>query len=101
MAPADYADVLITDSIDYCDGDLYRPHLAVLDLFASWGWCTYADEERGIDGEMSRVFVSVERRPICDQIAAHLLKKRQARGESLDRMLRTAEMRGWPVPALE
>jgi hypothetical protein len=94
-------DVLITDSVDYCDGDLYAPHLAVLDHFASWGWCTFTDEERQVEGEMARVFISVERRPVCDRVAEQILKNRMARGESLDSFVRMAESRGWQLPVLK
>lgn len=90
-------DVLITDSVDYCDGDLYAPHLAILDLFASWGWLTYTEEEREVEGEMRRVFIRVKRRPVCDQVAENIFQKRQARGESVEHFISRAEARGWNV----
>jgi hypothetical protein len=93
-------DVLITDSVDYCDGDLYVPHLAVLDHFASWGWLTYTEEEHEVQGEMPRVFINVERKPVCDQVAEHILKKRKARGESDEQFTRIAEARGWVAPGI-
>ena len=95
-------DVLITDAIDYCDGDLYVPHLVALDHFASWGWLTYKEEEREVEADgMPRVFIKAERKPVCDQVAARILKNRREHGESTDEFLQLAEARGWKVPALE
>ncbi|MBZ0148963.1 MAG: hypothetical protein K8F62_15675, partial [Pseudorhodoplanes sp.] len=89
-------DVLITDNVDYCDGDLYMPHLIVLDHFASWGWLTYTEEERpDEEDDMPRVWISVARKPVCDEVAARLLKRRQERGEDVSSLLRTAGHRGW------
>jgi hypothetical protein len=91
-------DVLITDQVDYCDGDLYVPHLVALDHFASWGWLRYTEEEREIKGQMSRVFIKAERKSVCDDVAARILKRRRKRGEDVSWMLRLAEYRGWSEP---
>ena len=91
-------DVLITDSIDYCDGDLYVPHLAALDHFTSWGWLTYTAEEREVSGVMPRVFINVERKSVCDKVAERILKNRKNRGECVDELLRLAGIRGWEMP---
>ena len=72
--------VLITDNIDYCDSDLYTPHLVVLDHFASWGWLTYTEEEKEVDGDI-RVFIKTERKNICDDVASQIQKRRHDRGE--------------------
>lgn len=91
-------DVLITDEINYCDSDLYVPHLVVLDHFASWGWVTYTEEERAIEDEMPRVYITVQRKPVCDEVAASLLSRVRERGESNQEMVRMAEIRGWSPP---
>lgn len=91
-------DVLITDEVDYCDGDLYVPHLIALDHFASWGWLRYTEEEREIKRQMPRVFIKAERKPVCDDVAARILKRRRERGEDVSGMLRLAEYRGWSEP---
>ena len=92
-------DVLVTNSIDYCDGDLYIPHIDTLDHFASWGWLTFTTEERTVEGDdIARVFIAVERKPICDEVAAHLLARAKARPTDYERLLHTANIRGWKPP---
>jgi hypothetical protein len=88
-------DVLVTDAVDYCDGDLYMPHISVLELFASWGWLTFSYEERDIQGDMPRVFITVQRKPICDEIANRLLSKLKGDREVHERLVQVAELRGW------
>ena len=68
-------DALSTDAVDYSDGDLYLPHLAALDLFASWGWLAYTEETKDIEGDAPRVFVTVKRKAICDKVAARILER--------------------------
>jgi hypothetical protein len=92
-------DVLITDSVDYCDGDLYFPHLVALDHFASWGWLTFSYEERQIESEMSRVFITVDRKPVCNEVAARILQLCRQRGEAVDGMLELAKHRSWAEPS--
>lgn len=94
-------DVLITSAVDYCDGDLYFPHIFALDHFASWGWLTHSEEERDVPGEMSRVFISVERKLICDRVAARILENRRKRGEDVGRLEHLASFRGWTPPQLD
>jgi hypothetical protein len=91
-------DVLITDAIDYCDGDLYVPHIFALDHFASWGWLTHTEEEREVPGEMPRVFISVQRKAICDRVAERILDNRRKRGENVEQFTNLATLRGW-VPS--
>jgi hypothetical protein len=50
---------------------------------------------------MPRVFISVERRRVCDDIAEEILKARRARGESVDRLVGIAANRGWQIPELK
>jgi len=88
-------DVLVTDAVDYCDGELYMPHISVLELFASWGWLTFSYEERDIEDDMPRVFITVQRKPICDEIANRLLGKLKDNREMNERLVRPAEFRGW------
>ena len=90
--------VLITDAVDYCDGDLYMPHLHVLDHFASWGWLTFTYEEREVPDEMARVYIEVARKPICDTVAEYILDARRKRGEGVNDLLNTAHFRGWIAP---
>lgn len=91
-------DVLVADEVDYSDGDLYIPHLSVLDHFASWGWLTYSDEERTVDGE-SRLFIRAVRRPVCDIVARHILKGASSRQLDHERLLSVARYRGWQCPS--
>lgn len=86
-------DVLISDQVDYSDGDLYLPHLMLLDHFASWGWLTYTSEERG-----DRLYICVERKPICDEVAAKLLERTKARPDDHKRLVSIAEYRLWRAP---
>ncbi len=88
-------EVLTTDSFNHCDYDLLIPHLLALDYFASWGWLTYTDEEKEIQGEMPRVFVTVTRKPICDEVANAILKKLRGDGKNVDQMIKQAKNRGW------
>lgn len=67
-------EVLTTDEVDYCDADLYVPYLSTLDYYASWGWLTYSYEEREIQEELGSVLISVQRKPICDEIAKRILE---------------------------
>jgi len=77
-------DVLTTDAMESCASDVYGAHLLALDQFASWGWLTYTEEEREVDGEKGHVFISVKRKPICDKIAQRILNNRRQRGESVE-----------------
>jgi hypothetical protein len=90
-------DVLITDTIDYSDGDLIVPHIFALDHFASWGWLTHTEEEREIQGDM-RIFISVQRKGICDHVAKRILENRRKRGESDESLMHLAKYRGWVPP---
>lgn len=90
-------DVLITDEVDYSDGDLYIPHLSVLDHFASWGWLTYSDEERTVDGEV-RLFIKAIRKPVCDIVAKHILVSASSRPSDHERLISFAKYRGWKCP---
>lgn len=91
-------EALIADSMDSCDGDRYVPHLTVLEYFASWGWCTFASEERAADDDLPRVFITVQRRPVCDRVAEQILRSKSERGESIESLMRTAEFVGWRRP---
>lgn len=93
-------DVLITNKVDYCDGDLYIPHIAVLEHFAAWGWLTFSYEEREVDNDMPRVFIKAERKPICDEIAARLLDNLKSKKDVHQRLLNTAKYRGWSPPGV-
>lgn len=88
-------DVLVTDRVDYCDGDLYVPHIAVLELFAAWGWLTFSYEEREIENDMPRVFINADRKPICDELARRLLASLESKEDVHQRLIATAEHRGW------
>jgi len=80
---------------------LYGPHLAVLDYYASWGWLTYEEEEKAVEEEQAnevRVFITVTRKPVCDAVAARILKRKRDRGETVDSLLRIAGWRGWKEP---
>jgi hypothetical protein len=89
-------DVLITNEVDYCDGDLYLPHIAVLDQFAAWGWLTFSTEEREVeDDDMSRVFIKVQRLPVCDEVAARLLERCTERPKDRDFLQSIAKSREW------
>ena len=82
--------VLTTDSVDYCDADLYVPHLFALDHFASWGWLTYTEEEREVEGG-TRVFIETVRKSVCDEVASRILNHRCDRGENNDQFLNLAD----------
>lgn len=88
-------DVLITDEVDYCDGDLYVPHVSVLELFAAWGWLTFSYEEREVENELPRVFIKAERKPICDEIAKRLVASLESKIDVHKRLLAKAAHRGW------
>lgn len=90
-------DVLITDEVDYSDGDLHIPHLSVLDHFASWGWLTYSHEERTTDGEV-RLFIKAMRRPVCDIVAKRILECASSRSADHERLASLAKYRGWQCP---
>lgn len=90
-------DVLVTDEVDYSDGDLYIPHLSVLDHFASWGWLTYSDEERAVDGE-TRLFIRTSRKPVCDAVAKRILESSVPRPLDHQRLIKLAEYRDWQCP---
>lgn len=101
-------DVLTTDQVDYCDGDLYIPHLYCADHFASWGWLTYTEEEKNVDGVLPRVFITAQRKPICDEVAGRILKNvqeqekngcpQETRSFSSDDFLSHAARVGWKPP---
>ncbi len=88
-------DVLITDSVDYCDGDLYIPHLIVLDNYASWGWLTFSEEEREVEDGSSRVFITVKRLPVCDRIATRIRQRMVEQGKSVESLDRLQGFRRW------
>jgi hypothetical protein len=58
----------------------------------------YGRRAPGREEGMPRVWISVLRKLVCDEVAARLLKMRQERGEDTE-PLRTAAHRGWKVPA--
>lgn len=91
-------DVLITDNVDYCDPDLFMPHIAVLDLFSSWGWVEFSYEERKSDDEM-RTFITVKRKPVCDHVAASILKRYEGDKELQERFRHTMKYRNWNPPS--
>jgi hypothetical protein len=89
-------DVLITDAIDYWDGDLYMPHILALDYYASWGWLTYTTEEKpDPDGGMPRIYITVDRKIVCDAVAARILELSNPRPEIHADLEHTAAIRGW------
>ncbi len=88
-------DVLVTDEVDYCDGDLYMPHIIVLEHFASWGWLTFSYEERLVEDDELRVFIRAERKPICDEIANRILDNAKSRTELHTKLMHTANFRNW------
>ena len=92
-------DVLITDAVDYCDGDLYvLPTWSRLITLLPGVGSQYTDEEREVSGEMPRVFIKVVRKPVCDEVAECILRRRKARGEENRPLTRIAEIRGWVAP---
>ena len=92
-------DVLITNEVDYSDGDLYMPHILALDYYTAWGWLTYTSEEREINpDEGPRVFIKTERKPICDDVAATILDRAKQRPDDYARLLHIATFRGWEPP---
>ncbi|MDP2984494.1 MAG: hypothetical protein Q8O92_14340 [Candidatus Latescibacter sp.] len=86
--------VLTTNSVDYCDADLYVPHLFALDHFASWGWLTYTEEEREVEGGTS-VFIETVRKSVCNEVASRILKHRHDRGENNDQFLNLTDRQEW------
>ena len=88
-------DVLITDTVDYCDGDMYIPHLIVLDNYASWGWLTFSEEEREVDDGPPRVFITVKRLPVCDRVATRIRQRMVEQAKSVESLDRLQEFRGW------
>jgi len=90
-------DVLITDKVDYCDEDLYVPHLMVLNHFASWGWLTFTYEEKEMKDDEPRVYITVNREPVCDEVAKRIFQKVKERGQSVDGMINTAQYRRWKL----
>ncbi len=92
-------DVLITDEVDYCDGDLYMPHISTLDYYASWGFLSFSYEEREVeDDDLPRVFISVKRFPVCDKIAENILESCANDPEVHARLTHLADYRGWRGP---
>src|SRR5690606_5007327 len=87
-------DVLVSNQVDYSDGDLYIPHLAVLEHFASWGWLTFSYEERKVGGEQ-RVFINAARNPICDAVARKILSGAADREDLFRRLGHIANSRNW------
>jgi hypothetical protein len=63
--------VLTQDQFDSNDGLLWGPYALALDHFASWGWLTYTQEERKVNG-MLRMFFDVKRVRVCDEVAAKI-----------------------------
>ena len=90
-------DVLITDTVDYSDGDLYVPHVSVLDHFASWGWLTFSEEEKTVDGE-SRFFIRAERKPVCDAVAKKILDDALSNAALHEKLTSLAKYQGWSQP---
>jgi hypothetical protein len=66
------SEVLTQDAYDSCDADLYLPYWNTLDHYASWGWLTYEYEELKVPEEMDRVFFTVNRNPVCDEVARRI-----------------------------
>lgn len=83
----------MTPSINYCDANLYVPHLVALDQFASWGWLTYIEDE-------TRVFIKTVRKSVCDKVVSRILKHRHDQGESNDKFIDLADRHGWKDPEL-
>jgi hypothetical protein len=79
--------VLTNDEFDSNDALLWWPYVGALDHFASWGWLSFAQEERNIDGDL-RVFFQVKRTPVCDEVA-----------EKIREILRTRVSSEKPSPA--
>ncbi|TDR38685.1 hypothetical protein DFR29_11913 [Tahibacter aquaticus] len=89
-------DVLVTDQVDYCDGDLYLPHIAVLELFAAWGWLTFSYEEQKDENDItSRVLIRADRKPICDEVAKRLLTALESKQDVYQSLAAKAKHRGW------
>lgn len=62
-------EVLTRDEFDSGDGDLWLPYLRTLEYYASWGWLTFSYEEREVEGEMDRVYFTIDRKQVCDDVA--------------------------------
>jgi hypothetical protein len=71
--------VLTQDRFDSNDGMLWGPYVGALDHFASWGWLSFTQEERDLDGDV-RMFFDVKRATVCDEVAAKIRERLEARG---------------------
>jgi hypothetical protein len=72
--------VLTNDRFDSNDGLLWWPYVGALDHFASWGWLSFTQQERDVDGDL-RMFFEIKRAPVCNEVAekiAELLRKPSA-----------------------
>lgn len=91
-------DVLISDAFDSCDSDLYMPHVLTCETYASWGWLTFATKWRKPRGDMRRLYLTVNREPICDTVARHLYARELRGGRDVSWLVSLAANRNWPLP---